>query len=109
MNRDNYIKIRVSADELLAIKKRAADSDMTVSNFLRDLALNGNVILYDAENIYRFNQLMRSIGTNINQIALVVNVEKKVYKGDIDALRREVNNLRDEFHKYISPLKRCET
>ena len=109
MNRDNFIKIRVSADELSAIKKRAADSDMTVSNFLRDLALNGNVILYDTEDIYRFNQLMRSIGTNINQIALVVNVEKKVYKGDIDALRREVNNLRDEFHKYISPLKRCET
>ena len=109
MNRDNYIKIRVSADELLAIKKKAADADMTVSNFLRDMALNGNVILYDIENIYRFNQLMRSIGTNINQIALVVNVEKKVYKGDIDALRREVNNLRDEFHKYISPLKRCET
>ena len=108
MNRDNFIKIRVSADELSAIKKRAADSDMTVSNFLRDLALNGKVILYDTENIYRFNQLMRSIGTNINQVALVVNTEKKVYKGDIDALRREVNNLRDEFHKYISPLKRCE-
>ena len=50
MNRDNFIKIRVSADELSAIKKKAADSDMTVSNFLRD-----------------------------------------------------------EFHKYISPLKRCET
>lgn len=109
MNRDNYIKIRVSADELLAIKKKADDSNMTVSNFLRDLALNGKVILYDTENIYRFNQLMRSIGTNINQIALVVNAEKKVYKSDIDALSREVNNLRDEFHKCISPLKRCET
>ena len=108
MNRDNFIKIRVSADELLAIKKRAADSDMTVSNFLRDMALNGKIILYDTENIYRFNQLMRSIGTNINQIALVINAEKKVYKSDIDALRREVNNLRDEFRKYISPLKRCE-
>ena len=55
MNRDNFIKLRVSADELLAIKKKAADSDMTVSNFLRDLVLNGNVILYDTENIYRFN------------------------------------------------------
>lgn len=51
---------------------------------------------------------MRSIGTNINQIALVINAEKKVYKSDIDALRREVNNLRDEFQSYISSLKRCE-
>ena len=108
MNRDNFIKIRVSADELSAIKHRAEAANMSISSFLRNLALNGNVILYDTENIYRFNQLMRSIGTNINQIALVVNAEKKVYKGDIDALRREVNNLRDEFHKYISPLKRCE-
>ena len=59
MNRDNFIKIRVSSDEMSAIKKRAADADMTVSNFLRDLALNGEVILYDTENIYRLNQLMR--------------------------------------------------
>ena len=108
MNRDNFIKIRVSADELSAIKHRAEAANMSISSFLRNLALNGNVILYDTENIYRFNQLMRSIGTNINQIALVVNAEKKVYKGDIDTLRREVNNLRNEFHKYISPLKRCE-
>lgn len=105
MNRDNYIKTRVSADELSAIKKRAADSDMTVSNFLRDLALNGKVILYDTENIYRFNQLMRSIGTNINQIALVVNSEKNVFKGDIDSLRREIAKISEKFHSYISPLK----
>ena len=109
MNRDNFIKIRVSADELSAIKHRAADSNMSVSNFLRNLAINGKIILYNTENIYRFNQIMRSVGTNINQVALVVNAEKKVYKSDIDALRREVNNLRNEFHKYISPLKRCET
>ena len=108
MNRDNFIKIRVSADELSAIKKKAADSDMTVSNFLRDMALNGKIILYNTENIYRFNQLMRSIGTNINQIAMVVNSEKKVFKGDIDSLRREVEKISEEFHSYISTLKSQE-
>ena len=88
MNRDNFIKIRVSADEMSAIKQRAEAANMSISSFLRDLALNGKIILYDTENIYRFNQLMRSIGTNINQIAMVVNSEKKVFKGDIDSLRR---------------------
>lgn len=48
MNRDNLIKIRVSADELSAIKKRAADSDMTVRNFLCDLVHNGKIILYNS-------------------------------------------------------------
>ena len=57
MNRDNFIKIRVSAEEMSAIKQKAEDANMSVSSFLRDLALGGKIILYDTENIYRFNQL----------------------------------------------------
>lgn len=108
MNRDNFIKIRVSADEMSAIKQRAEAANMSISSFLRNLALNGKIILYDTENIYRFNQLMRSIGTNINQIAMVVNSEKSVFKGDIDLLRREIEKISEEFHGYISPLKSQE-
>ena len=108
MNRDNFIKIRVSAEEMSAIKHRAEAANMSISSFLRDLALNGKIILYDTEDIYRFNQLMRAIGTNINQIAMVVNSEKKVFKGDIDSLRREVDKISEEFHSYIYPLKSQE-
>ena len=108
MNRDNFIKIRVSAEEMSAIKHRAEAANMSISSFLRNLALNGKIILYDTENIYRFNQLMRAIGTNINQIAMVVNSEKSVFKGDIDSLRREVEKIAKEFHSYISPLKSQE-
>ena len=108
MNRDNFIKIRVSADEMSTIKHRAEAANMSISSFLRNLALKGKIILYDTENIYRFNQLMRAIGTNINQIAMVVNSEKKVFKGDIDSLRREVEKISEEFHSYISPLKSQE-
>lgn len=108
MNRDNFIKIRVSANEMSAIKQRAEAANMSISSFLRNLALNGKIILYDTENIYRFNQLMRAIGTNINQIAMVVNSEKKVFKGDIDSLRREVEKISEEFHSYVSPLKSQE-
>ena len=108
MNRDNFIKIRVSADEMSAIKHRAEAANMSISSFLRNLALNGKIILYDTENIYRFNQLMRSVGTNINQIAAVANSEKSVYKNDIDSLRREVEKISAEFKSCISPLKSTE-
>ena len=104
MNRDMSIKIRVSPDEYLAIKNRAKTADMNISKFIRTLALKGKVILYNTENIYRFNQLMRSIGTNINQIAMVVNSEKSVFKADIDNLRKEVGTLSEEFHSIVSPL-----
>ena len=108
MNRDNFIKIRVTADEMSVIKKRAKNAGMNVSKFIRTLALNGKIILYDTENIYRFNQLMRSVGTNINQIAAVANSEKSVYKNDIDSLRREVEKISAEFKSCISPLKSAE-
>lgn len=108
MNRDNFIKIRVTADEMSVIKKKAENAGMNVSKFIRTLTLNGKIILYDTENIYRFNQLMRSVGTNINQIAAVANSEKSVYKNDIDSLRREVEKISAEFKSCISPLKSAE-
>lgn len=108
MNRDNFIKIRVTADEMSVIKKRAENAGMNVSKFIRTLVLNGKIILYDTENIYRFNQLMRSVGTNINQIAAVANSEKSVYKNDIDSLRREIEKISADFKSCISPLKSNE-
>ncbi len=104
MNRDTSIKIRVTADEYSAIKQRAESADMNISKFIRTLALNGKIILYDTENIYRFNQLMRSIGTNINQIAMVANSEKSVFRNDIETIRKDVRKLSDEFHSIVSPL-----
>lgn len=104
MNRDMSIKIRLSSDEYSAIKSRAKTADMNISKFIRTLALNGKVILYDTENIYRFNQLMRSIGANINQIAMVANSEKSFFKTDIDNLRKEVGQLSEKFHSIVSPL-----
>lgn len=104
MNRDMSIKIRLSSDEYSAIKSRAKTADMNISKFIRTLALNGKVILYDTENIYRFNQLMRSIGANINQIAMVANSEKSVFKTYIDNLRKEVGQLSEKFHSIVSPL-----
>ncbi|MBQ8826955.1 MAG: plasmid mobilization relaxosome protein MobC [Oscillospiraceae bacterium] len=104
MKRDMSIKIRVSPDEYADIKNRAETADMNISKFIRTIALNGKIILYDTENIYRFNQLMRSIGANVNQIAMVVNSEKSVFKVDIENLRKEVKNLSDEFHSIVSPL-----
>ncbi len=108
MNRDTSIKIRVTADEYSAIKQRAESADMNISKFIRTLALNGKIILYDTENIYRFNQLMRSIGTNINQIAMVANSEKSVFRNDIETIRKDIRKLSDEFHSIVSPLKNRE-
>ena len=37
------------------IKKKADAANLSISSFLRELALNGKIILYDTENIYYFS------------------------------------------------------
>ena len=104
MNRDNFIKIRVSAEEMSAIRLRAETANMSISSFLRELALNGKIILYDTENIYRFNQLMRAIGTNINQIAMVVNSNSAVYQSDVRELKKQFSELSEKLNEHLKPL-----
>ena len=104
MKRDIFIKIRVNADEMAEIKSKAEKAGMKISKYLRTSALACKIILYDTENIYRANQLLRSVGTNINQISTVVNSEKSVYKKDIEDLREQIKILSEIFRKTVSPL-----
>ncbi len=104
MKKDKFIKIRVSADEMAEIKNKAERAGMKISKYIRTSALSCKIILYDTDNIYRANQLLRSVGTNINQIATVINSEKSVYKKDIEDLREQVKILSETFRKTVSPL-----
>ena len=95
---------------LKAIQTQTASktAGMTVSRFLRTSAVNSQVVLYNTADIFGLRSEIKKIGNNINQIAMVVNSEKKVFKGDIDSLRREIAKISEEFHSYIYPLKSQE-
>ena len=108
MNRNTIMKFRATEEEASEIRRKATAAGMTVSRFLRTAAVNSQVVLYNTADIFGLRSELRRIGNNINQIAMVVNSEKKVFKGDIDSLRREVEKISEEFHSYISPLKSQE-
>ena len=107
MKRNRYIKFRVSNEELYGIKARAAKANMTLSDYVRTSAICGKIVLYDTEHIYRFGQELHSIGNNINQIAMVTNSTKSIYRQDIQDLTKQVEEMSEGFRKYIKPLK-CE-
>ena len=108
MNRTTIMKFRATEEEAAEIRRKAAAAGMTVSRFLRTAAVNSQVVLYNTADIFGLRSDIRRIGNNINQIAMVVNSEKKVFKGDIDSLHREIAKISEEFHSYISPLKSRE-
>ena len=108
MNRNTIMKFRATEEEAAEIRRKAAAAGMTVSRFLRTAAVNSQVVLYNTADVFGIRSEIKKIGNNINQIAMVVNSEKSVFKGDIDSLRREVKKISEEFHSYISPLKNQE-
>jgi hypothetical protein len=72
--RSEWLRARVTADELHRVEQLARDAGKTPSDFFRDAVLNGQIVIkqYQQADPYIANQLSR-IGNNLNQIALICN------------------------------------
>jgi len=70
MNKTEIIKIRISIEEKLIIRRKSLSADLSISAYLRNLGLySKSTLIYD-ELILKE---LKRIGTNINQIARAVN------------------------------------
>lgn len=101
--RTMYLKVRVSPEEMAAIKKKFANSGMSsLSTFVRAMIFEGYIVHIDENELKRLTVLANNIANNINQIAHRANVTNKVYKEDIE----EVESLAGQI---IDPLLFLQT
>src|SRR5271155_1495787 len=72
--RSEWLRARVTADELHRVEQLARDAGKTASDFVRDAALTGAIHIkrYRAPDPNIISQLQR-IGNNLNQIARICN------------------------------------
>src|SRR5271169_2622027 len=72
--RDQWLRARVTADELHRVEQLARDAGKTPSDFVRDASLLGRIQIkrYLAPDPNVINELQR-IGNNLTQIARVCN------------------------------------
>ena len=83
-----YLKVRVSPDEMAAIKKKFANSGMSsLSGFVRAMIFEGYIVQMDENELHNIFKLATNIANNINQIAHRANVTNKVYKEDIEEIK----------------------
>mgnify|MGYP000025351901 FL=1 len=83
-----YLKVRVSPEEMAAIKKKFANSGMSsLSGFVRAMIFEGYIVHIDENELKRLTVLANNIANNINQIAHRANVTNKVYKEDIEEIK----------------------
>ena len=91
-----YLKVRVSPEEMAAIKKKFANSGMSsLSTFVRAMIFEGYIVHIDENELKRLTVLANNIANNINQIAHRANVTNKVYKEDIEEVKSLAGQIID--------------
>ncbi len=89
-----YLKVRVSPEEMDAIKKKFANSGMdSLSGFVRAMIFEGYIIQMNGNELRQIHKLASNIANNINQIAVRVNRMGNIYADDIAEIKDEVNKL----------------
>ena len=89
------VAARVRPDELASIEERAAASNRLVSDFVREQALTGKVLVRAFNTLSAIDRHdLARIGSNLNQIARVLNTTGETYRaGNIESLLDELRGL----------------
>ena len=104
MNRNIVMKFRATEEEAADIRRKASAARMNVSRFLRTAAVNGQVVLYNTNDLYGLRSDIKRIGNNINQIAMVVNSNRSVYQSDVRELKKQFSELSEKLNEHLKPL-----
>ena len=75
------------------VEKRAKQVQINTSDFIRRMAIKGQIIIFDLKNVGELMKGLRIIGGNINQIAKKANETHSVYADDVKSLKLEVETL----------------
>ena len=95
-NRSHLMKIRVTEDELNALKN-AKGPKGTLARYAREKLLNDQVYIEKQQAIKEYTSLvfqLQKIGNNINQIAYQLNKNDLTKVEVIVALRKELEQIR---------------
>lgn len=70
--------IRCTADEKAKISQKAEQAHMSLSEYVRQMALFGKIILKQSLVEFTYLELLRKIGVNINQQTKVLNATGRI-------------------------------
>lgn len=103
--RTKRIELRVTADELLRIRERMKEADISnLTAYMIRMALNGYVIVMDLSDLKEVLRLLRISGNNLNQYAKKANETGSIYHEDIEELKQNQREILDEMRKVLDRL-----
>jgi len=95
---------RASDEEWEKIKTKAREVGMKPCTYVRRMAVHGEIKKYDMKIVNDFRLELIRIGTNINQIATMVNSTNSVYAKDFENMKNEFSELERIARRWLKPL-----
>ena len=91
-----YLKVRVSPEEMAAIKKKFENSGMSsLSTFVRAMIFEWYIAQVNENELKELTRIANNVANNINQIAHRANVTNKIYKEDIEEVKSLASQIID--------------
>ncbi len=102
MKRDITKLVRFSENECKNVERRAAIAGMKPAVYIRNIAGNGQIKLYDLDRFQDLSYPMRGIHSSMNQIAMVANSTHSVFEKDVSELKDHYERLKRMFDAFFA-------
>lgn len=86
------------------IEERTASVMLKTGTFIKRMSLEGKIYYFDMREVSEVMKALRIIGANINQIAHKANETNNIYIADVEALRKEVEEIGHTLTLFLSNL-----
>lgn len=86
------------------IEERAASVMLKTGTFIKRMSLEGKIYYFDMREVSEVMKALRIIGANVNQIARKANDINNIYVDDVEALRKEVEEIGHILTRFLSNL-----
>ena len=93
-NRTEELKIRISPEDKERIKLKMEDAGiLTMSAYVRKMALDGICIRLDLKDVRQLTVMLRRCSDNLNQYARRANKTGSIYEADIEDLQKRLDEI----------------
>ena len=93
-NRTEELKIRISSEDKERIKLKMEDAGiLTMSAYVRKMALDGICIRLDLKDVRQLTVMLRRCSDNLNQYAKRANETGSIYAADIEDLQNRLDEI----------------
>ena len=88
------LKIRISPEDKERIKLKMEDAGiLTMSAYIRKMALDGICIRLDLKDVRQLTIMLRRCSDNLNQYAKRANETGSIYAADIEDLQKRLDEI----------------